>query len=970
MPGNEGGQGSAAGRARAPRAGAEGDLPSGSMTPVAPLPRRWVRETALLAAIFLLTWLLDVFIGRLHGADGLHSVVLALAVTGLAGLALAIRGRGTRQDLFRQYKALFEGNPFPMWIYDVDDLRFLAVNESACAKYGYTQEEFLSKSILDIRPAEDHELVRAAVAGRAPSQGDIFRHLTQSGDLIYAEITSQWVRWNGRNARMTLARDVTGQLRTQTRLARSEERLRLVLDSTGEGIYSVNLDNVCDWCNPAAARLLGYSSVYDLIGKNTHLLFHHTRADGSPYPPEQCRTMLAAFEGRGIEADDEMFWRADGSGFHASCRSYPIVRNNRPEGVVVIFSNIEDKRKADEALRLSEARFRALADSGIVGLAIGTYEGPMVEANAAFLAMLGYDGADLAAGRVRWDAAIAPEFRERALRASAMLREGKPVLPWRAAFVRKDGARVPLLVALVPQPGGAICITVDLTELQKAQESLRATEQRYRQLFERDLAGVFSLAEDGRILDANPAFARLAGYAGRDELLAANPPTLLPGLSALLAALARDGAFTNRELELQPRQGGSVSVLANLAVTEADADLPRRIEGTVIDLSDYKNLEQQFRQAQKMESIGQLAGGVAHDFNNLLTVITGYSQMLMARPTMPEPVRKNLAQIDRAAMRAAALTRQLLAFSRQQVLEPQVLDLNVVIESAAAMLRRVIGENYELVVRLEANLPKIRADPGQLEQVLMNLAVNARDAMPGGGKIVIETQPAALDAAYSREHPGVAPGDYVLFAVTDTGIGMDEATRAHVFEPFFTTKPVGRGTGLGLATVFGIVKQSGGTISVYSEPGRGTSMKIYLPVFQGATAAAAAEAAAATPTVGSETILLVEDEPEVRTYLNEVLLDLGYTVLSAAHPNQARELSRSHSGAIHLLLSDVILPESNGPALATELRRLRPDMQVLYVSGYPTQAIIASGALHADAAFLHKPFTPAALAAKLRSLLR
>jgi two-component system cell cycle sensor histidine kinase/response regulator CckA len=938
------------------------------MTAVTPLPRLWVRQTVLLAAIFSFTWLLAVFIDGLHGPVGLRSLVLALAVTGIAGLALAVRGRGTRLDLFRQYQALFEGNPFPMWIYDVDDLRFLAVNESACANYGYSQEEFLSKSILDIRPVEDHELVRAAVAGRAPSHGDIFRHLTRSGELIYAEITSQWVRWNGRNARMTVARDVTAQLRTQARLASSEERLRLVLDSTGEGIYSVNLDNVCDWCNPAAARLLGYSSVNDLIGKNTHLLFHHTRADGTHYPPEQCRTMLAAFEARGIEADDEVLWRADGTSFSAACRSYPIVRNGRPEGVVVIFSNIEDKRKADEALRLSEARFRALADSGIVGLAIGTHEGTMVEANAAFLALLGYSREDLAAGRVRWDTAIAPEFRELAMRASATLREGKPVRPWRAAFVRKDGARVPLLVALVPQPGGAICITVDLTELQNAQESLRATEQRYRQLFERNLAGVFSLAEDGRILDANPAFARLAGYAGRDELLAANPPNLLPGLPALLAALARDGAFTNRELELQPRQGGSVAVLANLALAEADADLPRRIEGTVIDLSDYKSLEQQFRQAQKMESIGQLAGGVAHDFNNLLTVITGYSQVLMAKPSVPEPMRKNLEQIDRAAMRAAALTRQLLAFSRQQVLEPQVLDVNGVIDGAAAMLRRVIGEDYELVVRLGANLPCVKADPGQIEQVLMNLAVNARDAMPGGGKIVIETQPVALDAAYSREHPGVAPGDYVLFAVTDTGVGMDEATRARIFEPFFTTKPVGRGTGLGLATVFGIVKQSGGTISVDTEPGRGTSMKIYLPVFRGATPAAA-EAAAAAPSAGNETILLVEDEPELRTYLNEVLLDLGYTVLSAAHPSQARELSRSHAGAIHLLLSDVVMPETSGPALAAELRSQRPAMQVLYISGYPSQAVVASGVLHTDAAFLPKPFTPAALASKLRSLL-
>ena len=553
------------------------------------------------------------------------------------------------------------------------------------------------------------------------------------------------------------------------------------------------------------------------------------------------------------------------------------------------------------------------------------------------------------------------------MRASATLRTGRPVLPWRAAFLRKDGGRVPVLIALVPQPAGAICITVDLTELRQAEQSLRATEQRYRDLFERNLAGVFSVAADGRILEANSAFARLAGYASRDALLAANP-ALLADLPSLIAALARDGAFTNRELELLRGDGSPVAVLANLTLVEPNADLPRRIEGTVIDLSDYKKLEQQFHQAQKMESIGQLAGGVAHDFNNLLTVITGYSQVMMAKPSLPDAMRKNLEEIDRAAMRAAALTRQLLAFSRQQVLEPQILDLNGVIEDAAAMLRRVIGENYDLVVRLDPALPQVKADPGQLEQVLMNLVVNARDAMPDGGSVVIETQPVSLDAAYSRDHPGVVPGDYILLAVTDTGVGMDEATRTRIFEPFFTTKPVGRGTGLGLATVFGIVKQSGGTIAVYSEPGRGTAMKIYLPVFQGH--AAAAEAAAPAPAAaGSETVLLVEDEPEVRAYLHEVLLELGYSVLAAGAPAQARALSRTHNGPIHLLLSDVIMPETNGPALAAELRQLRPDMQVLYVSGYPSQAVVASGALHADAAFLHKPFTPAALAAKIRSLL-
>lgn len=389
----------------------------------------------------------------------------------------------------------------------------------------------------------------------------------------------------------------------------------------------------------------------------------------------------------------------------------------------------------------------------------------------------------------------------------------------------------------------------------------------------------------------------------------------------------------------------------------------------VHDVTERKHLEEQLRQSQKMEAIGRLAGGVAHDFNNLLTVINGYSELALSHLAEQDRLYKHIKEIRKAGERAAGLTRQLLAFSRQQILQPRSLDLSEVILNMSEMLQRLIGENIELVILAAADSGQIKADPGQIEQVIMNLAVNAYDAMPQGGKLTIEVAKIELEGEYAQKHIGKEPGSYVRLAISDTGMGMDEQTRSHIFEPFFTTKEKGKGTGLGLATVYGIVSQSGGSIRVYSEPGWGTTFKIYFPQIKNRDKLAMPTTTQVHSTQGSETILLVEDEPSVRELVRDTLKEEGYTVLEAKNGAEAILYSEQYQASIHLLLTDVVMPGLSGRQLAEHLWPLRPQLKVLYMSGYTDDAIVHHGVLEPGVAFLQKPFTPQALSRKVREVL-
>ncbi|HUE83350.1 MAG TPA: response regulator [Pyrinomonadaceae bacterium] len=379
--------------------------------------------------------------------------------------------------------------------------------------------------------------------------------------------------------------------------------------------------------------------------------------------------------------------------------------------------------------------------------------------------------------------------------------------------------------------------------------------------------------------------------------------------------------------------------------------------------------EEQLRQSQKLQAIGRLAGGISHDFNNLLTAIIGYSDLTMRRLAEDNPLHRNLAEIKKAGERASALTRQLLAFSRKQVLQPRVFDLNAVVTDLERMLHPTIGEDVALKTILEANLGNVKADPGQMEQVIINLAVNARDAMPNGGKLLIETANVYLDESYARQHVSVVPGHYILLAITDSGTGIDEETKQHIFEPFFTTKEAGKGTGLGLSTVYGIIKQSGGNIWVYSEPGKGTTFKIYLPRVTEKAENYKTDMESVEAPAGTETILVVEDEQLVRDLALEVLSSLGYNLLHANNGRAALELCQEYREKIDLLLTDVVMPEISGRELANRLKALHPEMEILFMSGYTHDAIVHHGVLDEATHFMQKPFSPKGLALHVRRAL-
>jgi hypothetical protein len=532
------------------------------------------------------------------------------------------------------------------------------------------------------------------------------------------------------------------------------------------------------------------------------------------------------------------------------------------------------------------------------------------------------------------------------------------------------------LIRLPSAVRGALAFAQSQADKQAAESALRVSERRFRALVEESWDAIALFAADGTIVYGSPATTRLLGYdlaefVGRNAMEFIHPDDRAAVLLRLEEVTARPRGRLHIAARVRHKNGNwrnLEGVLTNLL----DDPTVAAIVNNYRDVTDRRILEEQIMLSQKMEAIGRLAGGVAHDFNNILTAIGGYADLLMADLPADDRRRRDVEEIHQAAQRAASLTQQLLAFSRRQVLQPKVINLNTLVPDIEKMLRRLIGEDILFATVLHPRLGNVRADPGQLEQVIVNLAVNARDAMPKGGRLTLETRNVELDESYAADHPDVKPGRYVMLAVTDTGIGMDEETKARIFEPFFTTKVRGKGTGLGLATAYGIVQQTGGHIWPYSEPGKGTTMRVYLPRVDEPADPVERAGEVAPAHGGTETILLVEDEAPVRSVTRQLLERNGYTVLEAADGATAVSLVDGAAGGTHvdLLLTDVIMPGMSGRDLATQLKTRRPELRVLFMSGYTDDAVVRHGMLEPGLAYLEKPFRPATLLRKVREVLQ
>jgi two-component system, cell cycle sensor histidine kinase and response regulator CckA len=647
------------------------------------------------------------------------------------------------------------------------------------------------------------------------------------------------------------------------------------------------------------------------------------------------------------------------------------------DGVLQRRRRVRERQDMEAALRVRNATLESLTQGVLIADARAP-DLPVIYANPAFTRLTGYAADEVLGRNCRF---LQGPDTDRATVAAirAALREGLPFLGDVLNY-RKDGTPFWNELALSPvrdEQGRLthfIGIQTDATARIRAAAALRASEARTRGIINTAFDAIITIDEHGTIESVNPATERMFGYAA-DELLGHNVRVLMPEpyrrehddyLERYRRTGERHLIGTQRELAALRKDGTVFPV--HLSVGEIALEGRQVFTGIVHDLTVRKDLERQLFQSQKMEAIGVLAGGVAHDFNNLLTVIMGYADLLIATIPLEGTTGEALTMIKKTGERAAALTRQLLIFSRKQVLEPVVLDLNTIVRELSKMLRRMIGDDIELVTRLAPDLGRAKADPSQVEQVLLNLAVNARDAMPRGGSLTIETANADLDEAFTRPHPDLPPGPYVRLTMRDTGVGMDEATKARIFEPFFTTKELGKGTGLGLATVYGIVKQSGGHVAVESAPARGATFHVYLPRLEAAAAVAQAPPAFQVAG-GTETLLLVEDQDDVRRLARMILEASGFRVLEAINGEDAVATYQRHAGAIDLLVTDVMMPRMNGPELAAALQAVQPGLRVLFVSGFASDAIVRRDVLERGLAFLQKPFTPTTLVRKVREVL-
>ena len=780
----------------------------------------------------------------------------------------------------------------------------------------------------------------------------------------------------------TLARQVMAHLEDQRNLGSNSgtevhELYRRFFESSVMGFYRTTLDGQVLDCNPAFVRIMGYASREELLACHASE-FYFSPTDRQDFL-EQCRSLgsLTNFE--------LCLRRKDGSAVWVLENVEPVLGpDGTPamiEGTLVDISQQKfaeaAHNQAQRALQDSETRYRRLFETAKDGILILDFKtGQIADVNPFLIEMLGYTHGEFV-GKKFWE--IGPFKDISASRSAFSELQTKGVIRYEnLPLETKDGRRinVEFVSNVYPVDGNQVvqCNIRDITERVRAEAALKISETHHRSVFEGAVHGIYRGTLEGRFLEVNPALVAMLGYNSAEEVLKlrlfqdvfAEPEEGL----RLMHKWQLTGEI-EEEVQWKRRDQRLITVRLSDRVLRTENQRAARLEVIAEDVTERRALEEQLRQVLKLEAVGQLAGGMAHEFNNYLGIVLGYSGLLLEEAGTTEGLRRNVAEIKAATQRAASLTRQLLALSRRQVLEPKVLDVNVAVWETHKLLRRVIPGDIDLVPVLEPNLQPVKVDPAQIQQILINLVVNARDAMPQGGKVVIETANVELDEEYAGRHIEVQPGSYMMLAVSDNGSGIDEQTQSRIFEPFFTTKQEGKGTGLGLSTVYGIVRQSGGHITVESALREGTRFRIYLPP----TAVTKLKAEDETPPLqtevlaGTETVLVVEDEPALRRLISVSLETRGYTVLAAEDGTEAIRILENNPGEIDLVISDIMMPKLNGLELRKKTILLRPEIRFLFISGYAEDTIGRTAHLPQNAGYLEKPFLPIELAHKIRALL-
>jgi PAS domain S-box-containing protein len=843
--------------------------------------------------------------------------------------------------------------------------------------FGFRMEDLAEDSspVFARMPEEDAARVRGTIAESARTLTpwrDEFRLCRTDGSVLWVEGHTVPQRepdgsilWHG------FINDITDRKQSEQRLLDSEARYRDLVQLSPDAIF-INRDDRIVFVNPAALVLFGARTPADLVGKSPFDLYHPS-----------CHALLAARiaqlrEGRTVPLIQVRILRLDGSVRDVEAIAASFADRNGP-AIQVVLRDITERRQAEQAVLEREERLSSIIGSAMDGIIAVDDAQRITVLNEAAETMFEVTSAAMIGQPL--NRLIPERFRDAHTKSVddfgrtyvTRRRLGRLGSVW---GLRASGAEFPLEASISQsEVAGRKLFTVilrDITERLQAEEALRASEARFRQLAE-NIREVFWLTDPlkGEMLYISPAYEAIWGRTCRS--LYESPQNWLEAIHPedreriLHAAMTKQVSGTYDEEYRVVRPDGSIRWIHDQAFpVRDDRGQVIRVAGVAEDVTGRLQLETQLRQRQRMESIGQLAGGVAHDFNNLLTVITSSAELLAAEID-GGPARDLVRDINEASARAAALTRQLLSFSRQEVVEPKVTDLATVVTDTAQMLRRLIGEDVVLTT-LDAGTCRVRIDAGQWSQVLINLALNARDAMPQGGHLTVETRSVDLDAAYQRAHPAVTAGRFAMLRVSDTGEGMSAHVRSRIFEPFFTTREQGQGTGLGLAVVYGIVQQSGGHIDVESEPGAGTTFRIYLPALHEAVSPAPVGAPGAGPR-GHETILLVEDEVAVRKVATRALRATGYTVLEAGDGEEALRTLERHAGAVNLLMTDVVMPRMDGKQLTEAVRARYPQIRVLYTSGYTNDAVVRRGVLQAEVAFLQKPYAPGVLRKRIREVL-